>query len=64
VRLRALAALVALLGVLVVSGCDAPDARDSSGPAVSGTSADPLSDVESTVSAVEHEVDSDSAVDG
>jgi hypothetical protein len=65
VRLRRSAAPVALLAVLLVSGCDgAPDARDHSGPAVTGASADPLSDVESTVAAVEHEVDRDSDVDG
>jgi hypothetical protein len=58
---RALAA-VALLGVLLVSGCHA--APDASAPAATtGTSADPLSDVESTVDAVEHDLGADSASD-
>jgi hypothetical protein len=56
VRLSRLAAAVALLGVLAVSGCHA--APDASAP-TTGTSADPLSDIESTVDAVEHDLDSD-----
>jgi hypothetical protein len=50
---------VALLAALLVGGCHAaPDASDRSAPA--STSADPLSDVESTVDAVEQDLDTDS----
>jgi hypothetical protein len=56
VRLSRAAAAVALLAVLLVSGCHAaPD----QGAATTGTSADPLTDVESTVDAVEHDLDAD-----
>jgi outer membrane murein-binding lipoprotein Lpp len=56
VRVSRGAAAVALLGVLLVSGCHA--APTASAPTAT-TSADPLSDVESTVDAVEHDVDAD-----
>ena len=54
-RLNRTAALLALLGVLLLSGCHAPAAT----AVPTGTSADPLSDVESTVDAVEHDLDAD-----
>jgi outer membrane murein-binding lipoprotein Lpp len=56
VRVSRGVAAVALLGVLLVSGCHPAPA--ASAPAAT-TSADPLSDVESTVDAVEHDVDAD-----
>jgi outer membrane murein-binding lipoprotein Lpp len=61
VRLSRVAVPAVLLSVLLVSGCHgAPDASDRSAPAVTtGTSADPLSDVESTVDAIQHDVDAD-----
>lgn len=58
-RVSRVAAPVTLLAVLLVSGCQAaPDAGDRTAPP-SGTSADPLSDVESTVDAVERDLDAD-----
>jgi uncharacterized lipoprotein YajG len=65
VRLRHVALPGALLAVLLVAGCNAPDATDRSAPAAtSATSADPLSDIESTVDAVEHDLDADAGADG
>jgi hypothetical protein len=58
VRLSRAAAVVALSGVLLVTGCHAPAASDRTAVTPS-TSADPLSDVESTVDAVEHDLDTD-----
>jgi hypothetical protein len=58
VRLSRVVAAVVLPAVLLVSGCHA--APGASAP-TTGTSADPLSDVESTVDAVEHDLDADSA---
>jgi hypothetical protein len=54
-RLTRLAGLLALLGVLALTGCERPDPP----AAPAGTSADPLSDVQSTVDAVQHELDTD-----
>jgi len=58
VRVSRVVAAVALLGVLLVSGFHAAPAA-SAPAATTGTSADPLSDVESTVDAVEHDLDAD-----
>jgi outer membrane murein-binding lipoprotein Lpp len=57
--LRRAAVPAVLLGVLLVAGCHAAPAASAPPSATTGTSADPLSDVEATVDAVEQDVDTE-----